>query len=139
MIHPVVLSTVAYRHMRVWQRMGVKLPGQRTSLIDAGIVRGQRHCQHQSGVRARLDGMVSECELLRNIVIFNKPKVLLGLNQNGKRVVIGVAGTDAQTKIPPVKRQDLNHLSVTQAEQVKPVYLPAGESLLQERPMGVQV
>ena len=83
--------------------------------------------------------MVSECELLRNIVIFNKPKVLLGLNQNGKRVVIGVAGTDAQTKIPPVKRQDLNHLSVTQAEQVKPVYLPAGESLLQERPMGVQV
>ena len=51
--------------------------------------------------------MVSECELLRNIVIFNKPKVLLGLNQNGKRVVIGVAGTDAQTKIPPVKRQDL--------------------------------
>jgi hypothetical protein len=34
---------------------------------------------------ARNDGMRNICELLINVVIFDRPKMLTGLGQNGKR------------------------------------------------------
>ena len=37
-----------------------------------------------SWMGAKNDGMGNISELLINVVILNKPKVLLGLNQNGK-------------------------------------------------------
>jgi len=33
---------------------------------------------------ARNDGMCNICELLINVVTVNRPKMLIGLNQNGK-------------------------------------------------------
>lgn len=41
----------------------------------------RRSCKHQSGLEARLGGMVNTCELLINIVMRNKLKVLISLNQ----------------------------------------------------------
>ena len=45
-------------------------------------------CQHQDGDEARMGGMANTGERSINIVNHNKPKVLLGLSQNGN-----VAGT----------------------------------------------
>jgi len=39
---------------------------------------------------ARNDGMRNICELLINVVIFDRPKMLAGLGQNGKRYGWGV-------------------------------------------------
>jgi putative transposase len=38
-------------------------------------------CEHQRGRRARVDRMVSKCEVLINVVSTNKPKMLSGLSQ----------------------------------------------------------
>jgi hypothetical protein len=53
-------------------------------LFPKGSSRTARQCcngKHQSGWRARVDGMANICELLLNVVKANKPKVLTGLNQ----------------------------------------------------------
>ena len=38
-------------------------------------------CKHQGGGGARVDRMVSKCELSINVVSRNKPKMLIGLSQ----------------------------------------------------------
>jgi hypothetical protein len=38
---------------------------------------------------ARVDGMVSKCELSINVVTHNKPKMLTGLHQNGNAAGTG--------------------------------------------------
>jgi len=45
-----------------------------TSTLEASIRMG-----------ARNGGMRNICELLLNVVMFNRPKMLAGLGQNGKR------------------------------------------------------
>jgi hypothetical protein len=54
-------------------------------------VRPRCLCQHHDGAGARMSGMANTCECSINIVNPNKPKVLLGLSQNGN-----VAGTRIQ-------------------------------------------
>jgi len=48
-------------------------------------------------------------ELLVNVVILNKPKVLLGLNQKVGGMVRGLFTPSTHSKIPPAKRQALTH------------------------------
>ena len=45
------------------------------------FVRTGCDCQHQSGRELESDGMVNRCESLINVVTNNKPKVLIGLDQ----------------------------------------------------------
>jgi hypothetical protein len=49
--NPVVPSTVAYRHMRSWQRLGAKLSGQRNLIIGVAstLRRQDAFCQRQGG------------------------------------------------------------------------------------------
>ncbi len=56
---------------------------------------------------AKNGGMGNICELLINVVIRNKPKVLTGLNQKVRGMVRGLFVPPAQSKIPPAKRQAL--------------------------------
>ena len=47
-------------------------------------------CQHQGGRELGSDGMVNTCESLINVVITNKPKVLIGLGQKASGQVQGL-------------------------------------------------
>ncbi len=58
---------------------------------------------------AKNDGMGNICELLINVVILNKPKVLLGLNQKVRGMVRGLFIPSTHSTIPPAKRQALTH------------------------------
>ena len=82
--------------------------------------------------------MVNESELLINVVIGSKPKMLRGLNQNGKWSSSEVTISFDVDVAPPAKRQSLTH-SGTHAERGKPVTLPIRESKPQGKPMGLQV
>jgi hypothetical protein len=66
-----------------------------------------------------MDDMDNICELLINVVIINKPKVLTGLSQKAR----GMDGTlpfrSAQPMIPPADRQILSH-PVKSVEHGKP-------------------
>ncbi len=57
-----------------------------------------------------MDGMVNRGELLINVVTSNKPKVLKGLNQNGKWVGLGVFWSPNTDVVPPANRQYLSHV-----------------------------
>ena len=48
-------------------------------------------------------------ELLVNVVILNKPKVLIGLNQKVRGMVRGLFVPFTHSTIPPAKRQALTH------------------------------
>ncbi len=48
-------------------------------------------------------------ELLINVVILDKPKVLLGLNQKVRGMVRGLCNSSTHSRIPPAKRQALSH------------------------------
>jgi hypothetical protein len=48
-------------------------------------------------------------ELLINVVILDKPKVLLGLNQKVRGMVRGLSTSSTHSTIPPAKRQALTH------------------------------
>ena len=58
---------------------------------------------------AKNDGMGNIRELLINVVILNKPKVLLGLNQKVRGMVRGLFIPFTHSIIPPAKRQALTH------------------------------
>jgi hypothetical protein len=68
---------------------------------------------------ARNGGMGNISELLINVVILNKPKVLLGLlnkpkvllglNQKVRGMVRGLLTSSTHSRIPPAKRQALTH------------------------------
>ena len=47
------------------------------------------------------------CELLINVVIPNKPKVLTGLDQKVRGMVRGFSTPPTKSKIPPAERQAL--------------------------------
>ena len=49
--------------------------------------------------------MGNTCELRINVVMWNKPKVLIGLNQKARGVVVVFYIHSTQSEIPPAKRQ----------------------------------
>jgi hypothetical protein len=89
MTQPAVPSAVSYGDVREGND-SYSASGQWTHSQPAGIatVRGRCICQHYDGDGARMDGMANPGERSINIVIDNKPKVLVGLSQKGT-----VAGT----------------------------------------------
>ena len=70
--------------------------------------------------------MVNICESLINVVSSNKPKMLIGLNQNGKWPGIDARTSSVADDEPPAERQDLTHTG-TPTERGKPVSLPLGK------------
>ena len=68
---------------------------------------------------ARNGGMRNTCELLLNIVIINRPKVPIGLNQKVRGMVGTLWFCSTRSMIPPVNRQTLTH-RVNVAELGKP-------------------
>ena len=82
--------------------------------------------------------MVNESELLINVVMHNKPKVLRGLNQKVCGQAQRVNGSLTWLLLHRRKRQHLTY-SGTHAERGKPVTLPPRESEPQGEPMGSQV
>jgi RNA-directed DNA polymerase len=75
-----------------------------------------------SWMGARNDGMRNVCELLINVVIVDRPKMLTGLDQKVRGVVGTVRCCPTRTTIPPANRQTLTH-RVKLAEQGKPNHL----------------
>ena len=73
-------------------------------------------------------GTINVCELLLNVVIFDKPKVLTGLDQNGKRSGMVLEHWATMDEEPPAKRKGPTRSEI-HAKQGKPVVLPetAGE------------
>jgi hypothetical protein len=67
---PVVLPTCSYESVRRRQRRGAK-PLRQCSL----------YCQHHGGQELGVSGTANESELLINVVIQDKPKMLRGLHQ----------------------------------------------------------
>ena len=57
-----------------------------------------------------MDGMVNRSELLINVVTSNKPKALIGLDQNGKWAGLGFFWFPNTDVDPPANRQYLTHL-----------------------------
>lgn len=57
-----------------------------SSKDEAETVRGRRGCQQQGGQGAGWGNMAKKTELLINVVIMNRPKLLTGLTQNGNEV-----------------------------------------------------
>ena len=74
---------------------------------------------------ARNDGMRNICELLINVVIDDRPKMLIGLNQKVRGMDGPVRCCPTRSMIPPANRQTLTHC-VKLAEQGKPNYLHFG-------------
>jgi hypothetical protein len=54
-----------------------------------------------------LCGMVNTCELLINVVNWDKPKMLTGLSQNGKRSGMDAPNSSIADTAPPAERQNL--------------------------------
>ena len=52
--------------------------------VEVGTVRFLQLSERQPGWELGMDGMVNGCELLINTVNHDEPKLLTGLNQNGK-------------------------------------------------------
>lgn len=71
---------------------------------------------------ARNDGMSNICELLVNVVMRNKPKILIRLDQKVRGMDRVLRFHSTQSKIPPADRQTLTH-RVKLAEHGKPNYL----------------
>ena len=69
--------------------------------------------------------MVNPGEALRNAVMYNKPKMLIGLDQKVRGQVRVLRTHPAQTVAPPAERRDLTHPG-TPTERGKPVAVPLG-------------
>ncbi len=71
--------------------------------------------------------MVNICELLINVVIANKPKMLCveytRLEPKGMWLSTGVLRLPVAVVVPPAERQDLTHAGI-QAKRGKPVCFP---------------
>lgn len=87
-------------------------------------LRGQAQTASIEAVRSQgRSATTNICELQFNVVIFNKPKVLTGLNQNGVRSGV-VLGHWATMDVEPPAKMKGPIRSESQAEQGKPVALP---------------
>jgi len=83
--------------------------------------------------------MANISEPLINVVNAGKPKVLIGLDQNGTGSEQGLHVSLPQTAGPSAKRRSLPHLA-HQTEHGKPVALPRGwDSRPQGEPKGLRV
>ena len=71
--------------------------------------------------------MVNICELLINVVTCDRPKVLIGLSQNGKGSGMGAPNSPSADGEPPAERQSLTHTG-TCTKRGKPTGLPVKES-----------
>src|ERR1700733_5280789 len=82
---PDVPPSVCYRSVLSWQREGAKPAGQRNLDLRIGRERASQHddCQHQRGRGPAVRGKVNPGEVPLKAVMFDRPKMLLGLNQNG--------------------------------------------------------
>ena len=98
--------------MRRWQRRGVKLGGQRSPTRKGGdgIARGRQLREHRLGKEPGRDGMENGCELSVNVVMIDKPKVLIGLNQQVRGMDSTLLTRATQPAIPSAERQLLTHL-----------------------------
>jgi hypothetical protein len=105
---------------------------------DNETVKNHCDCKHQCGQELGLSSTVSICELLINVVIDNKPKMLTGLSQK--------ASSQAQRLNRPLtqmlnyrrKRQHLTY-SGAHTERGKPVSVPMRESEPRGKPIQMQV
>ena len=52
--------------------------------------------------------MVNTCELLINVVNWDKPKLLTGLGQNGEGSGMDASNSSIADNAPPAERQNLN-------------------------------
>jgi hypothetical protein len=87
-------------------------------------VRGSEICQHKGSEVLEMSGYDQHnVNLCLNVVIYDKPKVLIGLNQNGKRSGMALCEWVIVDRVPPAKRRDPTRSEI-QAEQGKPVVLP---------------
>ena len=75
-----------------------------------------------------------------HVVTYNKPKLLTGLNQNGKWLAapLGKLGSTRTSK-PLAEQRDLNYplpfrAQMNYAERGKPVFSPQGKANRKERP-----
>jgi hypothetical protein len=120
---PVIPLTVPYQDMRLRQRGGVKLLGQRTYSRNAGIqvVRNECFCQHQTDKVSGLSSMVNTCELLLNVVKLNKPKVLTGLNQKVSSWTASPCIVVVDIRLP-AQKGNLTYSGI-QMKHGKPVFL----------------
>ena len=82
--------------------------------------------------------MVNTCELLINVVNWDKPKMLTGLGQNGKGSGMDAPNSSIADGEPPAERQNLTH-TVTRTERGKPTGLPVKESEPRGTLMGLWV
>ncbi len=71
--------------------------------------------------------MVNESELLINVVNGNKPKMLRGLNQNGKWTGLRATSSLNEDVVPPAKRQHLTYSGIY-VERGKPLLFPSGKA-----------
>ena len=69
-----------------------------------------------------MDGMVNRCELLINVVTSNKPKVLKGLNQNGKWAGLGAFWSPNTDVDPPANKTVPNPSKVSKRNLVSPYF-----------------
>ena len=106
----------------------MKLGGQRTPARKGGdgIERGHQLREHRLGREPGRDGMENGCELLINVVMIDKPKVLIGLSQQARGKDSTLLTRATQPVIPSAERQLLPH-PVKWTELGKPVFLPYGK------------
>jgi len=82
--------------------------------------------------------MVNTSELLINVVTCDKPKMLIGLSQNGKGSGMDAPNSSIADGEPPAKRQDLTHTGIC-TERGKPAGLPEREREPQGTRKGLRV
>ena len=69
---------------------------------------GTQFWQHRAGGELGIDGMSNIGELLINVVKYDKPKVLGGLDQKVRGMVKALYIRFTQSVIPPAERQASN-------------------------------
>ena len=83
-------------------------------------------------------GTINIRELSLNVVKHDKPNVLIGLNQNGKRSGMAPWRWVIVDSVPPAKRKDPPHSEIN-AEQGKPVVSPVTAGEPQGTPLVLRV
>ena len=64
--------------------------------------------------------MVNSSEVLIKAVMFNKPKLLIGLDQKGKWPGVGTQRFPATDEAPPAERHDLTLAASMKVNEVSP-------------------
>jgi hypothetical protein len=107
---PDVPPSVCYPSGRHRQRSRPKPGGQRSLDLRIGRERVSRlgDCQHHGGREPAVRDMVNLREVPIKVVISDKPKMLLGLNQNGMWSGTGALQSPVADGAPPADRHDLN-------------------------------